>query len=100
MKVLLINPNRTFDMRGGHSPSVGLPLGLLYVAASLEEHRIPVSIFDCMISAETRYLPSKEIAFIGVQPEVVRAAVLAVQPDIVGISSQFTSEWDNAFGCP
>jgi len=97
MKVLLINPNRTFDMRGGHSPSVGLPLGLLYVAASLEEHRIPVSIFDCMISPQTRFVPSKEIAFIGVQPEVVRAAVLAEQPDIVGISSQFTSEWENAY---
>ena len=96
MKVLLINPNRTFDMHGGHSPAVGLPLGLLYNAASLEKHNIPVSVFDCLISPQTRFIPGKDISFLGVEPDVVRSALLAAQPGIVGISSQFTSEWENA----
>ena len=95
MKVLLVNPNRTFAMQGGHSPSVGLPLGLLYIAASLERHSIPVSLFDCLVSQQTRFIPGADTSFLGVDEDLVRAKLLAEQPDIVGISSQFTSEWEN-----
>ncbi len=95
MKVLLVNSNRTFAMLGGHSPSVGLPLGLLYIAASLERHSIPVSLFDCLVSPQTRFIPGPETSFLGVDYDLVRAKLLAEQPDVVGISSQFTSEWEN-----
>ena len=37
MNVLLINPNRSY-MTGSKGPAFGLPLGLMYVASSLEKN--------------------------------------------------------------
>ena len=96
MKVLLINPNRTYAGHGTLGPKLGLPLGLLYIAASLEKHRIPVSVFDCLISPQTRLTSGKDDAFLGVEGDAIRSALLAEQPDIVGVSCQFSAQWENA----
>ena len=64
MNVLLLNPNRTFALHGGHSPSVGLPLGLLYLASSLESHGIPMGCFFVIgFPGETRRQIRKTIRF-------------------------------------
>jgi len=48
MKVLLINPSK-IHRRGTKGVRLGLPLGLMYVAAVLEKNSIPVKIFDSLI---------------------------------------------------
>jgi anaerobic magnesium-protoporphyrin IX monomethyl ester cyclase len=95
MKVLLVNPNRTYATSGTSGPKLGLPLGVLFIAASLEEQDVPVAVFDCLISPETHLITGEEITFLGVEPDVVRSVLLAEQPDIVGISCQFTAQWEN-----
>jgi radical SAM superfamily enzyme YgiQ (UPF0313 family) len=71
-------------------------LGLLYIAASLEKHRIPVSVLDCQIHPQTRLVSRSGEAYFGIEPDDVRSRLLADQPDIVGVTCQFTAQWDNA----
>jgi radical SAM superfamily enzyme YgiQ (UPF0313 family) len=96
MKVLLINPNRTYASLETAGCSLGLPLGLLYIAASLEKHCIPVSVLDCQTSPQTRLVSRSGAAYLGIDPEAVRSRLLADRPDIVGVTCQFTAQWENA----
>jgi len=95
MRVLLINPNRSYPV-GKLDPNVGLPLGLMYVAATLERDHIPVSILDCVISPRTRLLDEGEWTSVGLTQQEVRERLLEENPDIIGVGCMFTAQWDNA----
>lgn len=95
MRVLLINPNRSYPA-GKLDPNVGLPLGLMYVAATLEREHIPVSICDCVISPQTRLLDEGQWTSVGLTQAEVRERLLEENPDIVGVGCMFTAQWDNA----
>jgi magnesium-protoporphyrin IX monomethyl ester (oxidative) cyclase len=95
MRVLLINPNRSYPA-GKVDPNVGLPLGLMYVAATLERENIPVSIFDCLISQRTRLLDEGAFTSVGLTQEEVREQLLQENPDVIGVGCMFSAQWDNA----
>jgi len=94
MKVLLINPGRTYyeyskDIR------LGLPLGIMYIASALEKEAIPVSLFDCLISRQTQIYETPEGKHHGVSDEIICDIVTKTAPDIVGITCPFTAQIDN-----
>ena len=95
MKVLLINPNRSYGS-GTQAPGVGLPLGLLFIAANLERQGVPVALFDCLIAPETRLRSTADGSSLGVEESVLRARLLTEGPSLVGISCQYTAQWVHA----
>lgn len=95
MKVLLLHPGRTYPM-DAQLPSIGLPIGLLSVAASLEKQHIPVSVLDCLLHRDTRITKRGGWISIGIEEEQLRACLRVEAPDIVGIGCPFTSQWDKA----
>jgi len=47
-KVLLINPPNSIPVDSDFVVNIFQPLGLAYIAASLEAHNIPVEIYDTL----------------------------------------------------
>jgi len=94
MKVLLINPSRVYS-RGSQGIRVGLPLGLMYIAAVLEKKSIPVKIFDSLNSSSTRIFEQSNYTYHGVSDNFLKNIIENEKPDIVGITSSFTSQIGN-----
>jgi anaerobic magnesium-protoporphyrin IX monomethyl ester cyclase len=94
MKVLLINPSKV-HRRGAKGVRLGLPLGLMYIAAVLEKNSVPVKIFDSLISDNTRITEYPEYTHHGVSSDYLKQIVDKESPDIVGITSPFTSQIEN-----
>lgn len=94
MNVLLIkHPTTHFS---GTSPAVsGMPLGLLYVAASLKKAGHTVRIYDAIVEAdESRwgYSVLGGIYQMGATWKEFKAAVDKLRPDVVGIANQYSSQ--------
>jgi len=94
MKVLLINPPRTY-IRGSQGVRIGLPLGLMYIGAVLEKKSIPVRIFDSLNSSGTKVIKQSNCIFHGVTDEFFKNIISSEKPDIVGISTPFTAQVEN-----
>ena len=98
MKVLLIkHPTTHFENTA--PPVSGLPLGILSIAACLRAAGHEVSLYDAIVGAdEKRWNSGKSGArlHLGATWEEIRRVVAVVQPDLVGISNQFTSQVENA----
>ncbi|MFH0831792.1 MAG: radical SAM protein [archaeon] len=96
MKVLLINPPETSEK--GSLTVIGLPLGLMYIGAVLEKSGKNVSIFDSITfnkSVQTQEYFGKRI-LIGASWKRIEEEIRKQQPDIVGISNHFSSQFENA----
>lgn len=92
MKIVLINPPRIYRP-GSKGIRVGLPMGLMYIAALLEKNNYEVKIFDSLISLDA--LISRETNGVirhGVKDENLIKFIKEENPDIVGISSSFTAQ--------
>lgn len=106
MKVLLIQP----PIEDFYTTPIRLyPLGLLYVAAAFRDMGAYVQILDCLNPLKKRQLPipddfeylkpfleNNPLLFqryyrFGLSPEAIRAAVQSADPDLIGISSQFSA---------
>lgn len=93
MKILLVNPPRTY-IKESMQVTSSVPIGLLYIAAVLDKKGYDVKILDTLAAAgviakgDKRYwgLPKKEI----------EKGIRGINPDIVGISIQFTTQAENA----
>lgn len=94
MKVLLINPSRIY-YQGSKGPRIGLPLGLMYIAAMLEKKSIPVKIFDSLNSSGTRIIEQSDYVHHGVSDDFLKDIISNQKPDIVGISNPFSAQIEN-----
>lgn len=108
VKILLVRPPLAFaNPYQLDSMGVGLPLGLLYVAAMLEKENINVSLFDGLVNFD---LVSKEKRFkekirqrdwghvhFGAEWDEIRRHIRENAPHILGITNHFTEEIDMAF---
>jgi len=95
MKILLINPPITL-YAGGTNPRVYMPLGLLSIAAQLEKDGHDVKINDALLEAridDTESLGEKQF---GQSWETISKNIADYHPDIVGITSMFASQSQNA----
>lgn len=99
-KVLLINPQQTYytkTYRESAQGSIGLPLGLLYIAAVLEKKGCQVQVMDSLVSDNTTMRKFKDHVDYGIPVEILGRIIQESQPDIVGISSQFSTQEENVF---
>ena len=99
-KVLLINPGQTYytrTYRESARGSIGLPLGLLYIAAALERKGCQVQIVDSIVSDYTMMRKFKDHVDYGIPLEILGRIIKEYRPDIVGISNQFTTQEENVF---
>ena len=95
MKILLINPPRTY-YPGSKGIRIGLPLGLMYLAAVLEKNGYQPKIFDCLIHPQTG-ITRKEYRLIhGLALDKISEVIERETPQLVGITNPFTAQIDNA----
>jgi anaerobic magnesium-protoporphyrin IX monomethyl ester cyclase len=94
MKILLINPPQTF-FPGSDLPSANLPLGLLYIAAVLDEAGYKPEILDTFV-ADLPFRKIGDVTEVGMPYEKIKEEILKRKPDIVGIANPFTCQVDHA----
>jgi radical SAM superfamily enzyme YgiQ (UPF0313 family) len=98
MKVLLVkHPTTHFEKTA--PPVSGLPLGLLSIASCLKAAGHDVIIFDAIVGADEHRWDSERVGTsyqMGATWEEIRRVVADADPDLVGISNQFTSQVENA----
>lgn len=97
-KILLINPSHSFRAKTHRSSvqgSIGLPLGILYVAAALEAKGCRVRVLDCLTAPRAEAWDSNDKVYYGLVPQLLRREIEEFKPDIVGISSQFATQEEN-----
>lgn len=96
-KVLLIQPPAfSNNLRGDMNPNA--PLGIAYIAAVLEQAGYQVKILDAFIEGwhtEQRITPEKML--VGLPFARIKEIIAEESPDVVGITSMFTSQRKNAY---
>ncbi len=96
MKILLLRPPATFA-RGAANPAATLPVGLLYVAAALEQSGFDVEVLDAQVNPAVPMAVDRDgLAYMGLPPGVLEAEIAIRKPDIVGITCPFTTQLGNA----
>ena len=94
MKTLLINPPQTF-FPGSDIPAANLPLGLMYIAAVLDEAGYNVEILDAFMT-DLAFRKNGDVTEVGMSYEKIREEIQRRYPDIVGIANPFTSQVEHA----
>jgi anaerobic magnesium-protoporphyrin IX monomethyl ester cyclase len=94
MKVLLINPPQLF-YPGSDPPAGNLPLGLMYIAAVLENAGYETEILDAFMT-DSVFLKVGDTLQVGMPYRKIRAEIQRRKPDIVGIAVPFTCQVENA----
>ena len=94
-RVLLLAPRITIPK--GMVKRVIPPLGLSYIAASLEKENIPVEVIDCTIEGYHQEEYRGNLMTYGLHPDKLRERILAFKPDIVGVSVLFSTDLFNMF---
>ncbi len=94
MRVLLIRPPYT-DYEGTEPPRIGIPLGTLSVAASLEKRGHAVRIFDALT-----YLDRDGGRHFGASWQRILSEVKEFSPDVVGIANLFSTQLEKALVLP
>jgi len=95
-KILLIQPPAfSNNDRGDMNPNA--PLGIAYIAAILEREQFDVQILDAFIEGweqETRI--NEEKILVGLSFDQIKEFIAKMNPDVVGVTSMFTSQRKNA----
>ncbi len=88
-KVLLIQPGMRIATSGQRI--VYPPMGIMYLAAVLEKKGLEVKILDCQTEGLDRDAPMRDgHVEVGIPLEEVGARIEAFEPDMVGISCNFS----------
>ncbi|NLB76020.1 MAG: B12-binding domain-containing radical SAM protein [Crenarchaeota archaeon] len=95
MKVLLINPPQTF-FPGSDPPAGNLPLGLMYIAAMLQNGGYIVEILDAFMADADFKEGNGETKTVGLPFKQIGKEIRVRKPDIVGIAGPFTSQIGHA----
>ncbi|MCX5835246.1 MAG: radical SAM protein [Deltaproteobacteria bacterium] len=96
-RVLLIRPP-FFENKGSRGSSMDIPLGLLSIAAVLEQRGYMVGIYDARVEGRD-VLAHRNFSngyVFGSSWDEVEENVRKCSPDIVGISNQFTTQFFSA----
>ncbi|MFC1593966.1 B12-binding domain-containing radical SAM protein [Candidatus Omnitrophota bacterium] len=99
MNILLINPPQTFYP--GSNPiycNKLLPIGLLSVASYIKAQGHTVFLVDAL-RPDTKQSISEGGFRVGMLEEELEAEIARYNPDIIGISNLFTSQFSNAVFC-
>jgi len=92
LKVTLVEPQKYVSATNHVSTVAMPPLGLAYVAASLEQAGHRVTIVDAFGMALERYTPFGPVYLRGVSNAEAVAAIPA-DTDVIGVSCMFSCQW-------
>ena len=93
MKILLINPPQTF-YPGSEPPAGNLPLGLMYIAATLTKAGYRTEILDAFMSGGS-FRGMDETTIVGMNFEQIKQEIEIRKPDILGVAGPFTCQIEN-----
>ncbi len=98
MKVVLVNPPQTLPAKsvGVLEARIHPPLSLLYLAAVLEKKGIEISIVDALVLGEGALFREGDSLHFGARWPLLKEKIAELEPDIVGITSPFTSQLKSA----
>ena len=97
MNILLLQPNKINHIRGSVS---SYPLGLGYIAASLDRMKVEVGLLDCYLEDPTHAVPIPTgngiIYKLGLSDEEIKKRVARIRPDVIGITIPFSMQLKSA----
>lgn len=94
MRILLIQPPMTVFPFEIHS--VVPPLGIAYIAAYLEQKGYYAGIIDAIALGWRNPKRSGDMVHLGLTYEEISSRIKEFRPDVIGISSLFSSQFKNA----
>ena len=94
MKILLIRPPMT--LLKNEIKSVVFPLGLAYLAASLEKNDFEVEVLDAVILDENKNIVRDNMIHLGLDWPEIEQKIRESAPEVVGITCSFSSQSTNA----
>jgi len=94
MKILLINPPQTF-YPGSERPAGNLPLGLMYIAATLEKAGYATEIIDAFTN-DNEFRKEGQNTIVGLPFEQIKQEIQNRKPTIIGIAGPFTCQIENS----
>ncbi|MCX6815434.1 MAG: cobalamin-dependent protein [Candidatus Aenigmarchaeota archaeon] len=95
MKILLIQPPMT--LLKNEIKSVVFPLGLAYIAASLEKNGYEVEVMDCVVLEQRNHIERDGMIHFGLDWPEISERIEKSNPDAIGISCLFSSQSSNAY---
>jgi len=95
MKILLIYPPVSVCGEGKVSPH--MPLGLAYIASTLEKNNYEVKIVDALAMGKDIVKRKGKITQIGLSDAMIKKEIIKFKPEVVGISVMFTAFKDDAY---
>jgi len=94
-KVLLIKPSLYMTKELMEFLSFPIPLGLMYIAAYLEQIGCEVKIFDTLLEGcNSQELINENFTRIGLAKEKVIERIREIKPDLIGISNNFSAQFE------
>jgi magnesium-protoporphyrin IX monomethyl ester (oxidative) cyclase len=94
MKILLVNPPQTF-YPGSEPPAGNLPLGLMYIAATLSKAGYQTEILDAFM-IDASFQKNGETLNVGMPFEMIKQEISSRKPDILGVAGPFTCQIENS----
>jgi radical SAM superfamily enzyme YgiQ (UPF0313 family) len=92
MSILLIRPP-SLCRKGAARPSIGLPLGLLYIAAFLEQKGHKVHLYDAQVNLQSPVrLNEGSNIHLGDSWEIIEEKIARLNPAVVGITVPFSTQ--------
>jgi len=98
MNVLLIKHPTTHFVKTA-PPVSGIPLGLLYVASALKKAGHDVHVYDAIVGADESTWGvhcNNGVYRMGASMDEIKKIIDEINPDVVGIGNQYSSQADNA----
>lgn len=96
MRVLLINPPATLDKNDYLDDAISPPLGLGYLSAYLLHHGHDVQVLDCLAAGFDIIEQKGEKKRYGLKEDTIKEAIKQYKPQLVGVTSMFTSRAGDA----
>jgi len=96
-RILLVYPPTTI-YRDVERKRIGMPLGLAYLAAFLEQDGFEVRIVDASVEAPDHEVDLDETSFrFGLSYEAIQEIIVSYAQDIVGVSILYSSQAENGY---
>lgn len=94
IRILLVRPPEKYELR----PACGIPLGLMYLASSLQNNGYEVQIYDALaeVDFDDAGKRSSKRGMTDLLWKPLESKIRQSRPDIIGITNRFSAEVESA----